>query len=71
MKTTKERAPLRECLSLGEYLELCKKAIQREDRNGAIEIIEEIEKGVWTVGANRDWLVLKEVLFNINENPVA
>lgn len=41
--------PLREYLSLGEYIKLCKKAIINNEKEEAIELLDEMLKGEWSV----------------------
>lgn len=62
--------PLREYLSLGEYIKLCKKAIINNEKEEAIELLDEMLKGEWSVCDFR--LVAMEYdLRNTKENPVS
>lgn len=62
--------PLREYLSLGEYIKLCKKAIINNEKEEAIELLDEILKGEWSV-CDFGLVAMEYDLRNTKENPVS
>jgi hypothetical protein len=61
--------PLREYLSLGEYIKLCKQSIQNNDKEEAIELLDEMLKGEWSV-SDFGLIAMEYDLRNTKENPV-